>query len=381
MINFEEIDNSIRYCIRKLFDKNADNSFDGKRAVEDNIIRKYADEKRVERELEIFNSKNENKAYLRFADAIRARKRERRRLHLLRFVSFSIPAAAILIIALILFGNDNSDVTIINKAGVDNKGYVLLVSDDGKYYSTKGEIKVVNNDVKAKDKIPVEINKVEDQEKLNDQINTVITSRGIRQKITLSDGTVVWINSGSRLSFPTEFNDSIRKVTLTGEAFFDVSKSVKPFIVSLCSGDVRVLGTTFNVASYENSSSSDIWLYAGSVKVETPKMSVMLNPGFNVQIDNLTSDISGPTGNINKSPDWMRGRLEFYSQPLYKVFEVIQRWYGVEYEISEDARNLEVTVIICDTISFEELTGLLVLAQKIEIIKDENKIYISKIIN
>jgi hypothetical protein len=107
----------------------------------------------------------------------------------------------------------------------------------------------------------------------------------------------------------------------------------------------------------------------------------MLNPGFNVQIDNLTSDISGPAGNINKSPDWMRGRLEFYSQPLYKVFEVIQRWYGVEYEISEDARNLEVTVIICDTISFEELTGLLVLAQKIEIIKDENKIYISKINN
>jgi hypothetical protein len=376
MINFQNIDQSVQYCIRKIFNIQPDVSSALPGNETDEIIRKYSDDSQTEAALIQFNSVDSDKAYAKFANSVKAREIKRRRERIVKLFYFSVPAAAILIIALFLTGIDKSGVTVINREAFDKSGEVLLITDKGSHYSTQGEIKIIDKEIRASKKKPIDIeipvNITEEQ------INQLVTPRGIRQKITLSDGTVVWVNSGSRLSFPTEFKDSIRRVSLTGEAFFDVSKSAKPFIVKLNTGEVRVFGTTFNIVSYENSTSSDISLYTGSVKVITSGMSLMLDPGYNVQINNMTSLISAPVVNQNDSPDWMRGRMEFYSQPLSKVFEVIERWYGVECELADDTRDLPVTIIVSDKTIFTELAELLELTQTIKINIERNRVLITK---
>jgi len=98
--------------------------------------------------------------------------------------------------------------------------------------------------------------------------NEVIAKPGAKSKIILPDGTVVWLNSGSKLSYSGKFKDSVRSVELDGEAFFDVVKDAKhPFIVHTSGIDIRVLGTAFNVKSYEGDPTIETTLIRGLIEV------------------------------------------------------------------------------------------------------------------
>lgn len=98
---------------------------------------------------------------------------------------------------------------------------------------------------------------------------TVVVPPGQRTEVILEDGTIVWLNSNSKLTYPTSFGNKKREVTLTGEGFFDVKKNKRiPFIVHTKKYDIRVLGTSFNVFSYENASQPfELSLLSGSVNI------------------------------------------------------------------------------------------------------------------
>ncbi|OIR14170.1 fec operon regulator FecR [mine drainage metagenome] len=128
--------------------------------------------------------------------------------------------------------------------------------------------------------------------------NEVYAKPGAKSKIILPDGTIVWLNSGSKLYYSPKFTDTIRSVALEGEAFFDVVKDAKhPFIVHTSGIDIRVLGTAFNVKSYESDPTIETTLIRGLIEVVKKNQSlaskVIVRPHekliFNKEDNTLTS--------------------------------------------------------------------------------------------
>jgi len=172
--------------------------------------------------------------------------------------------------------------------------------------------------------------------------NELKTPRGGSFGIKLSDGTSIWLNAGSSLKFPVYFSDSIRKVFLEGEGYFEVANSSKPFIVSTEASDVRVLGTKFNVTAYTDDMEVITTLVEGKVAVSVPETSnrIILSPDEQavtnkalMQINILEVDASGYVS-------WVNGKVEFHNESLDEVLKKLSRWYDFKYAFeNEAARN------------------------------------------
>lgn len=376
MTGFEKISESALRCFKRLMlGKDAAEDYEVS-DTERKIIEKYSDESRLNTELDKFNSIDYSRAHLKFLEAVRKSKHDRRHRLFIRSAA-GIAAAAVVIIAIVMGGifREEGGVTVVNKYAVGDNRKVLLITPDGETYTTSGDIKVDQNKVIAEKSNLISKG---DNSSPRLKINEVRTPVGVRQKISLPDGSLVWLNAGSSLKFPTEFEDTARVIVLVGEAYFDVKKSTKPFVVKIENADVRVYGTTFNVSSYSKESVSSVSLYTGSVGIRSERSSVMLTPGYYSEINNKNLVISSPKENFADSPDWMRGRLEFVSQPMYKVFEVIGRWYGVDYELLEGVGGLEVTIMISDKTTLEELVELLTMTQNISVLNENEKLIIAR---
>ena len=146
---------------------------------------------------------------------------------------------------------------------------------------------------------------------------------------TLSDGTKVWLNGDSKLDFPKTFDGDVRKVVLSGEAFFDVAKNPnKPFIIETQSTNIEVLGTSFNVKDDENEIS--VVVSTGKVKFyerENPVEMVILTPGEKgVFKDDKISKLK----NRNKNyASWHTGVFEFKNTPVKEVLQELSSYYGL----------------------------------------------------
>jgi len=160
--------------------------------------------------------------------------------------------------------------------------------------------------------------------------NTLFNPKGSRViDIRLSDGSRVWLNAGSSVTYPTAFAGTERKITIIGEAYFEVTHDAKrPFIVTRDQLDVEVLGTHFNVNAYEDEPGVIVTLLEGSVKVTGHNQQVFLQPG----------DQARATGQISllKSVDtaqvmaWKSGWFEFDNTDLATIMRQVSRWYDVE---------------------------------------------------
>ncbi|RZS74614.1 FecR family protein [Pseudobacter ginsenosidimutans] len=182
--------------------------------------------------------------------------------------------------------------------------------------------------------------------------NTMTTPRGRQFNVTLPDGTRVWLNAASSLRYPTVFNGTERKVQITGEAYFEVAQNKnQPFKVETGKGiEVEVLGTHFNVNSYDDEPTINTTLLEGSVKVvakNSPQEngnSVVLRPGQQAQNSN-TEDGKGlriRQVDLDEVVAWKDGAFSFNDADLKAVMRQLSRWYDVEVEyageISEQQR-------------------------------------------
>lgn len=176
-----------------------------------------------------------------------------------------------------------------------------------------------------------------DQQDINnekDQYNTIETPRGGRYQMRLPDGTNVWLNSASRLTYPSSFSSlGKRKVVLNGEAYFEVAKDkTRPFVVKTILQEVEVLGTHFNISSYEDELSVKTTLLEGSVKVVGMNGNdKILKPGQQsvLTADNITIE------NISVAQQavaWKNDQFVFESDDIQYVMRMISRWYNVEVE-------------------------------------------------
>jgi transmembrane sensor len=170
---------------------------------------------------------------------------------------------------------------------------------------------------------------------LGPKYNTVLTPRGGSYPLTLSDGTRIWLNAASSIRFPAVFNENERKVTITGEAYFEVAKnSKKPFKVEVKDKGliVEVLGTHFNINAYDDETSVKTTLLEGSVKLNTGDKSKFLKPGQQGQLGDAGNIKMVSDADIMEAVAWKDGFFKFNNTDLKTIMRLASRWYDVEIE-------------------------------------------------
>lgn len=166
-------------------------------------------------------------------------------------------------------------------------------------------------------------------------INTVTTPKGNDFKIVLPDGTKVWLNTLSTISYPVVFDGKERKVKIIGEAYFEVARNpYQPFIVEANGTEVRVLGTHFNVSAYSEENTVKTTLIEGAVKVTNKGQSALLKPGEQSIASLSKSNIEVNNIDVEEALAWKNGYFLFNNENIKTVMKSIARWYDitVEYE-------------------------------------------------
>jgi len=159
--------------------------------------------------------------------------------------------------------------------------------------------------------------------------NTITVPKAGTFRIILPDGTKVWLNSLTQLKFPTQFSKQIRKVHLTGEAYFEVAKDrTKPFIVKVNNNTIEVLGTHFNVNSYNTTFKTT--LFEGSVKIANDDDSRLLSPGQEASI--VGSKIIVDKANMRKALAWKNNEFYFKNYSMQSILLELSRWYDFEID-------------------------------------------------
>jgi ferric-dicitrate binding protein FerR (iron transport regulator) len=192
--------------------------------------------------------------------------------------------------------------------------------------------------------------------------NTVSTNQGSKSKIQLPDGTQVWLNADSRLTYDENFKGPIREVHLTGEAYFDVAKDKEhPFIIHTQAIDLKVLGTAFNVRSYANERQTEASLIHGSIEItlhNNPDKKIILKPNEKLVVQNnqfVTKENKTIAAKEEDAPMmvlsrihfqkkdtiaseilWVKNKLAFDNETLENVALKIERWYDVTVTITDE---------------------------------------------
>lgn len=191
---------------------------------------------------------------------------------------------------------------------------------------------VIKND--AKNKLVYEPQK-ETQNK-NVQNNHLVIPKGKTYKLLLSDGTKIWLNSETEITYPTRFVGNKRVVNLIGEAFFEVAKNKeKPFIVNANGMEVKVLGTSFNISCYTTDKTFNTTLINGSVSVKTNnKEAQTIVPSEQLTYYKESEQTTIHTVNTELFTSWINGEYIFKDTTLEEIVKKLQRWYdfSVNYE-------------------------------------------------
>jgi len=166
--------------------------------------------------------------------------------------------------------------------------------------------------------------------------NTLSTPRGAQFRVTLSDGTKVWLNSASSLKYPTAFTGKERIVELHGQGYFEVAKNAgQPFKVRINNMDVNVLGTHFDIMAYPDEKMVSTTLLEGAVQVHSGGDVQLLKPGEQAVLNKESHQLSVHAVAVNKVIAWKEGLFVFNNMDLATILREISRWYDVEivYEV------------------------------------------------
>ena len=193
---------------------------------------------------------------------------------------------------------------------------------------------------------------------MESNIYTFEVEPGQKGSMRLADGTIVHLNSASKISFSGNYNSEERMVSLNGEAYFEVAKNPDKRFVVTCNGvDIEALGTEFNVKAYPADSIITTTLAKGKVKVYNNKESVTLLPNgvatYNLKRQTIKASV---TDDISIANYWRTGQLVCNAEPLSSIAQTIERMYNVKININDaKLRNMKFT----GTIQNNSLTNVL----------------------
>ncbi len=217
-----------------------------------------------------------------------------------------------------------------------------------------------------------------DIEKIEPMVyNTLITPKGGNYRLTLSDGTEVWLNANTSIKYPVRFTDNTREVFLKGEAFFDVQHNGKPFIVNTQETDIRVLGTSFNVFAYDNEPYTSTTLVEGSIKLSTSESEKTLVPNEQANVFTNQTEIQVKTVNTEIFTSWIKGKIEFEEESLEAVMRRLARLYDFDYEFEDNTlKDFHFTARIDNTQPISNILKMLEMTTDVHFKLKDNTIII-----
>ena len=185
---------------------------------------------------------------------------------------------------------------------------------------------------------------VQSQDAVSDinAVNTIHTPRGGQYQVVLPDGTKVWLNSSSSLTYPVHFAAESRRVEMTGETYFEVEQLLDasgkriPFIVECPGQTIEVLGTHFNINAYADEQQIRTTLLEGSVRLRAKdgKNNILLRPGQQAKLQGNQFSIAKVS--VESSIDWKNGDFYFADESLPVIMRKIARWYDVDIQYKQN---------------------------------------------
>lgn len=209
--------------------------------------------------------------------------------------------------------------------------------------------------------------------------NTVTTPKGGQYRITLADGTNVWLNAMASIRFPTVFTGSERIVEATGEVYFEVAKDKeRPFHVRINGLDVQALGTQFNINAYPDEPTANITLLEGSVRVGKDDRRQMLVPGQQVRITEEGEMIMKDEVDMDQVMAWKNGLFYLTGSNIREIMRQISRWYNAEVVYEGDVSGIDFYGVVERTKDISELLGILEKTGIVHFRIEGKKIIVSK---
>lgn len=217
-------------------------------------------------------------------------------------------------------------------------------------------------------------------------INTYYTENGVKGKVMLPDSSVVWLNSGSRITYPEHFASDKRRVTFEGEGYFDIERAPQwPMEVVTVKGmRVEVLGTIFHIKSYKNDDDEQATLFSGKIDISksdgTQKILTAkeLKPLESLRFTQKGNALLTPVADTTKKVAWKRGELLFDQTPMPEVIKMLERWHGVEI-IAQDPGVLSYRYTASfGSESIVQILELFRFTSPLDYSIEDNKVYLKK---
>lgn len=192
---------------------------------------------------------------------------------------------------------------------------------------------------------------------------TIATPKGGQYQITLSDGTKVWLNADSKLTYPIRFKAGNREVSLAGEAYFDVMTIVKngvknPFTIKTDHQLVNVLGTEFNLKAYPDEQfNTQTTLVEGSVSLQTERGNLILEPGEQGVLGKQS--LSKRKVDTNLFTSWKENKFVFEEMELHEALTILSRWYDFDFIIENSVKPIHLYASISRNKSLKEVLSIL----------------------
>jgi len=289
-------------------------------------------------------------------------------------------AAGILVIFSLIFlhpgiiNYNYGDITEHSIEPGENKA--VLVLDDGSVFdlSANKELSIVHDGTKINNQGTSLHYDIKAKKRNNAKLkyNTLRVPRGGEYFLMLSDSTKVWLNSETTLRYPIQFSGNKREVELIGEAYFEVKKNQdKPFIVASGEQIVEVLGTSFNISSYEEDSLIFTTLVNGKVEVylkDNPEMKQTLLPDSQSYLFKGEGQLSQRKVDPEQFVAWKEGRFVFERKPLSQMMNTLSKWYDLQVVFeNERAKEIKFTGELKRYDSFEKILAIMEKTQEINI--------------
>lgn len=219
---------------------------------------------------------------------------------------------------------------------------IQLILSEGEVMNISGSESNINYAYSGK--VIVDADTVNEKtDDLQPRYNQLIVPYGKRTRLSLSDGSRLCVNSGTRVVYPLRFGTGDREIYVEGEAYLEVAKDEsRPFIVKTGQFEVKVLGTKFNVFAYPDAAKKQIVLVEGSVLVDNSKTSRKMKPGELVE---QTSSGLSAVKKVNAEAyiSWINNTLIYDNEPLSAIFERLHHYYGLSFDIKCDISNMYVS--------------------------------------
>jgi len=304
----------------------------------------------VEGHIEIKSDDFIDRSYIKLLEKFTLEKKAPKVISIKRIMRYA--AAIVLPIAISALGysylNQNSQDIFENHlvATNYNPSKILIRTSEGNYYSIPDEIQknwITDNGLFVSiNNTELKIHKADSFEPSDKDKYTVLVPRRNQYQVELIDGTRIEMNSASQLAFGIS-NSKLRKVTLDGEAYFDVAKDkTRPFVVHTNRMDIQVLGTEFNVSTYASAQYYSTTLVEGSIQITTPngeKRLIEPSQQARILVDDYKIEVRDV--DVQNLVAWTSGRTVFRNETLEVLASKLSRWYDTEFIVDDQIKDIK----------------------------------------